>query len=467
MSWDTASTTQLIADFICNAQTAQPHLGLSVEYAVSDTLAVAMAGRATNAFRSARAAIAPDLSDIGRAALFGERLRGSPVDAAFLNATACHALDFDDVNDAIKGHPSAVIIPTLVAMLDTRPEPRGDFDAAYLCALQVAVALARGLNVVSHYARGWHSTSIIGVIAATAGGACIGGLNAEQIRNALGIAVAGAAGSRANFGSGAKPVHVGAAAAHAIRSIQLAQNGLSAGPDVIGGRFGFLDLYGEPGSAHLIEQTLSSNSGIEAMGLNIKMHPCCYGLARVATAALRLAQRQELTHGEVRAVTITMDADSALPLLHKRPATGTQAQFSPGFVVASALVTKKLDLGTFVDATTRSPRLRDLSDRVQLRTSNDPPFGPPTYSEAYACIEVQLSAGEVIRCRVDNPHGHAADPVAREDLETKISGCLAHGKVDYPAKRFMDDVASAVRQTDFGVLLANLAESCPVPQEIG
>src|SRR5258708_33575579 len=43
----------------------------------------------------------------GDCLLFGTTRRAGPLDAALINGTAAHALDFDDSSNSLGGHPSA------------------------------------------------------------------------------------------------------------------------------------------------------------------------------------------------------------------------------------------------------------------------------------------------------------------------------------------------------------------------
>ena len=43
--------------------------------------------------------------------------------AALVNGAASHALDFDDVNLAMPGHPSVVLLPALLALAEERGSP--------------------------------------------------------------------------------------------------------------------------------------------------------------------------------------------------------------------------------------------------------------------------------------------------------------------------------------------------------
>src|SRR5262249_58897821 len=49
----------------------------------------------------------------GPALMFGSAQRLSVMDAALVNGTASHALDFDDCSNTLGGHPSVPILPGL------------------------------------------------------------------------------------------------------------------------------------------------------------------------------------------------------------------------------------------------------------------------------------------------------------------------------------------------------------------
>ena len=81
-----------------------------------DWLAVTLAGS-----RSALVAILEaDLpcGEGGVATVLGYRGRRALYDAALLNGTSSHALDYDDVNYALMGHPTVPVMPALLALAE-------------------------------------------------------------------------------------------------------------------------------------------------------------------------------------------------------------------------------------------------------------------------------------------------------------------------------------------------------------
>jgi len=69
--------------------------------------------------------------------------------AAFINAVAGHALDFDDVHTLSVTHPSVVIVPALLAMAAARPETAGRVAPALAVGTAVNVALGEVLGLWS------------------------------------------------------------------------------------------------------------------------------------------------------------------------------------------------------------------------------------------------------------------------------------------------------------------------------
>src|SRR5271169_4832901 len=92
----------------------------AVEWAkmgILDTVGVTLAGS-----REPCAQIVLRVSDTaGPALVFGSSQRLSVTNAALVNGTASHALDFDDCSNTLGGHPSVPILPGLFALADAMP----------------------------------------------------------------------------------------------------------------------------------------------------------------------------------------------------------------------------------------------------------------------------------------------------------------------------------------------------------
>ncbi len=155
--------------------------------AVIDTVGVAIAARNDPSFLILAQTLGAGEAS-GEATVFPSRTRTTAARAAFLNGTAGHALDYDDVADEIKGHPSIVLVSTLLALAEANGNSGREFLEAYVIGFEVGCAIARGLPVEPHYRRGWHATATVGILGATAGAARLLGLDESAAARRAGVA---------------------------------------------------------------------------------------------------------------------------------------------------------------------------------------------------------------------------------------------------------------------------------------
>jgi 2-methylcitrate dehydratase PrpD len=114
--------------------------------------------------------------------------------AALLNASMGHALDFDDTLDTGGSiHPGVSVLGAVLAVCDS---------LGGISGRDVLLAVALGLDVSCRIAlastldRGWHRTAAIGVFGATAAAGKLIGLTPAEMLAAFGIAYSHAAGNR-------------------------------------------------------------------------------------------------------------------------------------------------------------------------------------------------------------------------------------------------------------------------------
>lgn len=82
----------------------------------------------------------------GDSLIFGTARRVRAMDAAPIDGSAAHALDYDDCSDTLGGHPSAPILPALFALAETMPIDGRAFLAAYVAGWETESRIARGVN---------------------------------------------------------------------------------------------------------------------------------------------------------------------------------------------------------------------------------------------------------------------------------------------------------------------------------
>ena len=257
--------------------------------ALADTMAVAIAAQNEAVVRRAcdyvETLTPPLAGGLGRrqhgmASLWGRGQQSTVEGAALFNGIAAHALDFDDASSPMSGHPSAALLPCLIALAEARDIEGSRVASAYVVGFETCCKLGRALDL-THYSRGGHMTATMGTIGATAACGHLLNLEAERITHAIGLALAQTAGTRENFGTDAKSFQAGQANAAAIRAALLAERGFTASPHALDGRAGFTHLYsgGEdiaPALATLGSQPLE----IDGSGIEVKKYPACYGIHR-------------------------------------------------------------------------------------------------------------------------------------------------------------------------------------------
>src|SRR6185295_5360226 len=155
-----------------------------------DTLGVGIAGSSDEAAVIARrvSSTAP-----GAALVWGTRRRAEPLDAAFLNGIAANVLDFDDCTDSLGGHPSAPILPALLALAEERSASGRDVLTAYVAGFETETQLGRGVNF-HHYEKGWHPTATLGIFGAGAAAAKLLRLDDQRTAHTLALCASMAAG---------------------------------------------------------------------------------------------------------------------------------------------------------------------------------------------------------------------------------------------------------------------------------
>lgn len=391
---------------------------------LTDTVAVALAGGGDEAVRIVRETMTG--TGAGPATVLADGSRAAAPDAALLNATAAHALDYDDVVDHIYGHPSVVLWPAVLAAAESAGATSRQLAGSYLVGFDIEMALAHGFALREHYGRGWHSTATLGVVAAAAAVSRLLGSGVETTARALGIAATMAGGSRQNFGSMTKPLHAGLAARDGVLAASLAARGFTADASQLEGPLGYFALFGDTTRTDAVADALRQppGEGVLRYGVNVKKYPACYNTQRTIDAALALAARTRLRPDEIERVVLTVEPGGFDPLIHHRPTTALQGKFSGEYVIAAALLDGRIALSTFTDAAVCRPEARTLIERIEVVESATPPSGPAAWDQAYAVIRAELADGSSHVERVDVPHGDHRAPLEDAELSAKLLDCI-------------------------------------------
>lgn len=356
-----------------------------------DWLGVTIAGSREPLMRILRAE-ADEAGGHPQAAVIGGG-RTSVVQAALLNGTASHALDYDDVHlAAMIGHPSVVVMPAILALAERDGRDGSALIAAFSAGVeaQCRVGLLMG---PSHYERGWHTTGTVGALGAAAAAANMLGLNACQTAHAFGIAASQAAGLKANFGTMCKPLHAGKAAANGLYAALLARRGFTSRCDILECDQGFGDTQSD--DRHSDRALDGIGSTFHTRDILFKYHASCYSTHAPIEAAHAIRKEHGITPDQVDQVEIRV-APPCLRICNiQNPATALETKFSLRFTVAMALSGKNTSaIDAYNDAACSNPILVGLRDRGRVVSDE-------RLEQAQAEVVVTISDGAVLRQRAD------------------------------------------------------------------
>ena len=341
--------------------------------------------------------------------------------AALMNASMAHALDFDDTLDHGGSiHPGASVLAATLAVSDLLGGVSGrTFTLAVALGLDVScrVALASTLD------RGWHRTAAMGVFGAAAAAGKLLGLEVEQMVNALGIAFSQAAGNRQCITDGAltKRLQAGQAASSGVLATTLAREGFTGAHNIFGGRFGFFELYQPNGydAARLLDGLGERFRGDE---LSFKPYPCGRPQHAILDAAIAAHHQlglgaADILHDAIASVTLTAGAGAIAELTagpHKRrPSQIVEAQFALPFLIAAGLTHGRLGIDQVADI--GNGRVLDLAARVE-----------GVVNDAAPRLTVLLRDGRRAEIVIGTALGAPGNPLSSAQLQDKFRDCARH-----------------------------------------
>ena len=387
-----------------------------------DTIATMIAGAHDPAPQLLRRGLAPAS---GPASLYFSGETAPAPEAAWINGTAGHALDYDDVG--CRGHLSTVLVPAILTEAETLGRGGRDMVAAYVAGYETWAELARR-DPGHHHVKGWHPTGIFGTIGAAAACAALRRLSSEQTTMALALSASQAGGIMANFGTMTKPFHAGRAAHAGLVSARLAELGFTAAADALEHPQGFLSAVSPEGRAELGGAApLGEEWQIVRQGLSIKKYPACYCTHRALDAMLDLLAKRPLKAQEIARITVEISKTHAVILRNHRPQTGLEAKFSMEFAMAAAVVSRRASLGEYTDAFVRRPEVQQLMGRVAIATNEN--YDPDAIGgSVWDQVTIELANGETIESeKVHRARGHAERPLGEAELFDKFRTCLDAG----------------------------------------
>ena len=393
-------------------------------HAFIDTIGCALAGMAEDAPHIVMAI--PGVADApGPATIWASERTASVLDATLINGTASHALDYDDVAGVMGGHPSAMLVPSMIALGESLGSTGRDLALAYVVGYEAECRIARGVHF-HHYDKGWHPTATLGIFGTVAGAARMLHLTIDQTAIALGMAASFAAGLKANFGTMTKPLHVGHASRNGLFAAYMARSGYSANPGAFEHKQGFLEVFNGAGTYDTSKILANWYAPPECEGPGepgLKPYPCCGSTHAAVSRMLFLAKTHDIQPGEVETIEVMPHLRRLPHTDNPDPRTPLEAKFSIQYCVARALNDRAVKLDHFENGAENDSAVRALLPRIKA-------FGHPDLAAAGphqwgAEVVVHTKDGRRLASRVDDYErcGPGGRMMTHDELWTKFSDC--------------------------------------------
>jgi 2-methylcitrate dehydratase PrpD len=432
--------TQTLADHAAGFPTAKvsPAVGEHLALDLADTLAAAIGGGRTEGVRETLQFLAGETAP-GVSQVFGDPRRLSALAAAQANATAAHALDFDDVLDEGGGmHAGAAVHSAALAVADRLGGVSGE---TYVSAAAVGLDVAVRLALAPTQDFGWHRTSAFGVFGVTIAVGRLLGLTRDQFANALGIAYSQASGNRQCIADGAltKRLQSGFSARDGITAARLAQAGLTGPANAFEGRDGFFNLY-QRGAYDRDAVLRGLGETLLSDRISLKPYPCGRNLHPILDAALEA--RAGCGTADIASVRVALAPAAAARAKLDFPRHVVEAQFSIPFAVALVLAGGAAPLRAFDRPSAVDPSVYDLFTKVTIEALES--------SSDAAVLQIDYSDGRSHRAEMTTPRGHSTRPLGAEAIAAKFQDCNAFAGEPLSRDRVGEVVATALALPSLG-----------------
>ncbi|HEY4094716.1 MAG TPA: MmgE/PrpD family protein [Baekduia sp.] len=393
------------------ARAAQDHL--------LDAIGVGLAGGA-----AATSPVGPSVALLGagHGTVLGRRDQLGTADAALINGTLIHSMEFDDTHVPSVIHGSAVVVPAALAVGERADASGADLLVAIAAAWETLVLI--GLASPGGFqAAGFQTVAVAGPFGAAVASALLSGMDADTLVSALGICGSQAGGTFAflSDASTVKAMHAGWAAHAGILAADMAALGVTGPASVFEDRFGFFASYTRDADAAERFAGLLSRLGVEwaLPEAAFKGYPCCHYIHPFLEAAERL-RAEGLSAGDVEEVVCHVPAGAA-PIICEpwdaklAPSSDHDARWSLPVCLARVLLSGRLGPADIAGIASDAEVL-GLAARIRWEPWEDSGF-PARFP---ARVEVVEAGGVRHDVTVDDVRGSASRPFSRAEVHAKF-----------------------------------------------
>lgn len=430
--------SQLVARHLVNTK-YEDIPGEAVEAAkkeVLDSLATALGG-STKPGVPELVAMVKEWGGKRQSTVFAYGMKCPAPNAAQVNGTMIHALDYDDGHPVALVHIGCVAVSTCFAVAERMGKTSGkDLIAAIALGgdfeSRLGLASRPGGNALG---AGWHPTTLFGFLGAAAMAGRIMGLDEERMLDALGLAYHQCSGAGSGVGDGAlaKRMGPGLAARGGVTAAIMAEKGITGDRHFLGGADGRGGLYRVYYGGDYDPDIITADLGKRFEGVNIgdKPYPCCGFTHPFIDATLAMMSKHGIKAAQVREI-VVRGGQAAYGMstgeVKRSPRTIVDAQFSVPWAVATALVKGKV---TLEDFTVEGIKQRDIIKLARKVTAQlDPSMD--RHGVGPGRVTLVTTDGKEYTLEVEDFLGSVRNPMTLDDCARKFRECAAHALKPLP-----------------------------------
>lgn len=351
------------------------------------------------------------------ATVLAHGFKTSILNASLINGAMAHALDFDDTHIGSIIHPSAPVIPAVLALGERLKSPGKSALESFVIGYEVETRIGLGLGS-KHYNRGWHTTSTCGRLGAAVAAGKLLGLSSLQMCRAMGLAATQASGLRLAFGTMTKPFHPGKSASDGLLAALLAKNDFTCPTNMLEGAKGFAEALGDS-DTNLKRMIKDLGGKYEILNNTFKPYAACLLTHPTIDGVFELKNRYRLKAEEVDEISCEVARFCLDSAGQKEPKTGLAGKFSIYYCAALPLTAEAAGEDQFTDKKVQSLQMVALRKKVRARIN-------PALKETEARVTVVTKDGKKYSTFIDKPKGDPRNPPTDSDLEQKFRALAAN-----------------------------------------
>jgi 2-methylcitrate dehydratase PrpD len=353
--------------------------------------------------------------------------------AAYANGSLSHALDYE--NTGPSGHPNADAIDSGLAIAESIGDVSGkEFITAVTLGCDIVCRLALASehdNSGTPETSGWYPPSIYGTFGAATATSKLLHLSPEQILDAFSLAMCQSTCSAELIfspNSLVRAVRDAFAAKAGVLSALLAKRGIRGFDHPIGGKAGFYTMYSH-GKYNPDVLTKDLGKVFESANVSFKPWPSCAGTHPYIAATLQIVDNYDIKPGDIEEVKFILHTPNTMlcePIKSKRkPSTAIDAKFSIPFVVATALVYKKVTLGHFLPQALLDKDVLKVAQKItyEIDTTHVPRQG---YAVPAATVQIKTKREKISSKAIEFIYGYPQNPISQEALIAKFTDCASY-----------------------------------------